>query len=201
MRAAGTTTIFLLLSVGIAAAGWGWWVQFESSNDALRYFSSSDARRIQSASSVFLRELQAIDDGQRLNSEDVELDQGIVSISRDASFEISREFDASDWRGLSHLRHSLLLDSSYNWDCKFDEATNDRNWSKQIIFKDETGVTCLWLRLDDADAEPAIRKDGASNSLSLRPVAIALKEVLKAGLDEEIHSELGEDLPLETKER
>jgi len=193
MQRQGVVVIVSVVSLGLAAASWGWWVRYDASDSTMQYFSPAVARRILQAPEVRLYRLSlepdaSLDVGEPDDAN--EPGEALAAASELAPdgrcYRIVERYSMADWQGMSHLRHAFVQDSSYRWPPLAANPESLDDWQWLFVFQEEEEQTKLWLRLANGESEPAIlQADSATHALNVSPAASGIREVLRAGLDAE----------------
>jgi len=103
---AGKFAVLAMLLVGVLAATFAWWWNFNRGRESLHFFGSQAAKLIRTAPTVeILVPLADVAEGESTN--DVMQRYGVHGV---------RRIDVSQARGLIHARTSLLNDASYKSD-------------------------------------------------------------------------------------
>ncbi len=104
----GKQAILAILSMALVAAGFGIWFKCQMTDQVLELFGPASAQCVTSASQVTYLELPG-SNGVSLTNQDE------ITVLSDTLFNGTSWLDISDAVGLSHLRHALLQDVSYDW--------------------------------------------------------------------------------------
>ena len=105
----GKLVIITIVAVAVTAAGASWWFRYAATHRAVQFWGPDAARLIRDAPSVHLVLLPAAE-------------------PRELVGEVPIEFDISHARGLTHLRHALLEDRSFDWSTPSDDWRLERDF-------------------------------------------------------------------------
>src|SRR5688500_5896861 len=97
------------MAVGLAGAGASWWFRYAATRRTAQFLGPEATVLIRDAPLVELIELSRAED------KDIHGAWPDAVVLSDESWVVLRRRDASNARGLVHLRHALLEDRSYIW--------------------------------------------------------------------------------------
>jgi hypothetical protein len=161
----GKLAVLGLLAVGLVAAGFAWWWNFQHGRKCLEFYGSEAALLIRTAPRVELLELAASTDNKATSNADL-LQLG------EQSFRIVRQLDISKAPGLIHARTALVDDASYRWGEK--PAACPPQIQYAVRFSDRSSVTLAF----DFACERVRRAERGGQAVLIPKVAAGWKSFL-----------------------
>ncbi|MCA9189093.1 MAG: hypothetical protein KDA99_25890 [Planctomycetales bacterium] len=121
----GKLTIETILVLAVVAGCFAWWFRIHLQDQALAYWGTDAIRLIQRGSSVRLERISA--DGAVLSHRDI-----------------------GDVPGLSHLRHALLVDATYDWPADAARLANQADdpsssGDYRLVFSEDSQQAALYF--------------------------------------------------------
>jgi hypothetical protein len=160
MRSSGKLAILSILALAFAAATASWWFRYTVTHRAAEFWGPQAAQLIRDAPYVKLYQVDPPVPFPQSSRDAAELiDQGAAH-------------DASQARGLIHLRNALLQDRSYDWPPQPLDPNAQWQWALRFGSGPSSGSAILWFSPD----WKYVAQSGRNEVLSCQPIAGGLNE-------------------------
>ncbi len=169
MGQSGTKLVIAIGGLALALGAVSWWYRFESAHRATQFWGAEAAELIEEPSEVLGLKLESVPE-----ENEVPEDAGIEFDHR--HYATLLQIDLTEARGMVHLRHALMTDSSYLW---MKRPKVPSTWRWMLKFSQGDHYVLVLLSDDLATLGKSINSSPIE-VISCQPMAETLREYFAA---------------------
>jgi len=165
MPSSGKTVVLSIFGLAVLLSGFSIWFHRRATHQAQQFWGERAAVLINKAEHVTGLEIAAAPGDQLAAG-------GEVVTVAGRRWQVVRQVDLQQAKGLVHLRHALLEGDNFNWEKEIDPRKV--NWQWALRFGDGGAPATVVLSLDDA----AVALAGSEKARSIGGIVQGLKEFI-----------------------